>query len=95
MPTQSRSLDNALGARVRQLIAEGHLPVLEEGHLPVLLAEKIHGGYGSVSKCDVCAQPIEHNQVEYEVEHQQLGKTLSFHLGCYVLWQLACLEAYP
>ena len=53
---------------------------------------RIHGGYGSGSKCDACDQPIERNQVEYEVEDAERGKTLRLHLGCHVLWQVECVQ---
>jgi hypothetical protein len=46
------------------------------------------GGQGS--RCEVCRQPIEAAQVEYELELETHGRvwTVKLHVDCYEQWML-------
>ena len=85
MPTEAQLQDPELRDRIRHLI--------DEGRLPVLLPDRICAGYGSGSKCPACEQPVTCNQIEYDVDYPGNGTpVLSLHLGCYVLWQIECVN---
>ena len=85
MPTEAQLRDAELRDRIRRWI--------DEGRLPVLLPDRICAGYGSGSKCPACEQPITTDQIEYDVESPRNGTPmLSLHLGCYVLWQIECVN---
>ena len=85
MPTEAQLRDAELRDRIRRWI--------DEGRLPVLLPGRICAGYGSGSKCPACEQPITSNQIEYDVDYPSNGTpSLSLHLGCYVLWQIECMN---
>ena len=85
MPTEAQLRDAVLRDRIRRWI--------DEGRLPVLLPDRICAGYGSGSKCPACEQPITSNQIEYDVDYPSNGTpSLSLHLGCYVLWQIECVN---
>jgi hypothetical protein len=85
MPTESQLRDTALRLRIRELI--------EDGHLPVIVPKQIGAGYGSNQLCAACAQPITKTQIEYDVTDYHHRKRLYFHMGCHVVWQLECIEA--
>lgn len=73
----------ALRPLARQLIAKGQLP---RGAL-----SRMWGGNGKGQLCSLCDKPIEHYQIEYEVEHADaLGQPLRFHAACLSAWQLEC-----
>lgn len=82
MPTESQLQDAGLRARIRQLVGSGELPCLVPKH--------IAAGYGSRHVCIACDGQITPTQVEYEVQSEADGSRLTFHFGCYVLWQLEC-----
>jgi hypothetical protein len=85
MPTESQLRDTTLRVRVRELIADGRLPVM--------VPTRIDAGYGSGHVCVACAQPITSAQVEYELADYRDGRPLCFHLGCHVVWQIECAAA--
>jgi hypothetical protein len=58
------------------------------GGLPVMVPSTLNAGYGSGEPCDLCGQPIETQQVVYEVERRP---SLALHVVCYSVWQLECL----
>jgi hypothetical protein len=82
MPTESQLQDTALRLHIRQRV--------ESEHLPCCVPKHIAAGYGTGHLCVACDQPITDAQVEYEVEEEPDGRRLSFHFGCYVVWQLEC-----
>jgi len=85
MPTESQLRDHDLRVRIRRLI--------EQGVLPVMVPKQIAGGYGSGDLCVACEKPITGTQVEYEIEDFRNGRSLRFHLGCHVVWQIECARA--
>ena len=87
MPTELQLQDAALRKSVRRRIDDGQLPSSVPNH--------IQAGYGSGDVCVACDQSISAAQVEYEVEDGRNGRLLSFHFGCYVVWQLECARAKP
>jgi len=52
-------------------------------------------GRGSGAFCDLCQQPIEADQIEYEVElpPEAQAPVLNFHLACYEKWSSTGLHA--
>ena len=87
MPTESQLRDHDLRVRIRGLI--------EQGVLPVMVPKQIAAGYGSGHLCVGCEKPITDTQVEYEIEGCRNGRSLRFHLGCHVVWQIECARASP
>jgi len=87
MPTESQLRDAVLRTGVRRRI--------ENGQLPSYVPNRIEAGYGCGDVCVACDQPISDTQIEYEVEDDRNGRPLSFHFGCYVVWQLECTAAKP
>jgi len=87
MPTESQLRDAALRKSVRQRI--------ENGQLPSCVPNRIDAGYGCGDVCVACDQPISDAQIEYEIEDGRDGRVLSFHFGCYVVWQLQCARVKP
>jgi hypothetical protein len=87
MPTESQLRDHDLRVRIRGLI--------EQGVLPVMVPKQIAAGYGSGHFCVGCEKPITDTQVEYEIEDCRNGRSLRFHLGCHVVWQIECARASP
>jgi hypothetical protein len=45
-------------------------------------------GHGTGVTCNGCGEPIQTNEIEYEVEMPPGGEvaTLNFHLACYRVW---------
>ena len=84
MATEPQTDDSRLSALIRERI--------DTGQLPQILSKTISVGLGSGGKCIACDQPIENEQVEYQVFGPRYGKALRLHWGCHVLWQLECIE---
>jgi len=72
--------EQELRALARQRIAKGELP-----GAPSL---KIWGGYGTGRLCSLCREPVQRDQIEFEVE--SAGRALIFHMICQSVWQLEC-----
>jgi hypothetical protein len=61
------------------------------GELPCEPASRMWGGYGTGQLCSLCRDPIQPDQIEYEVERMAAGRdNLLFHLVCQSVWQLEC-----
>lgn len=72
-------------ARVRRRIVERRLPL----HLP----DRIIAGHGSGSKCAACDQPVNADEIEYDVEDPRNDAArLNLHLECYLVWQIECVK---
>jgi len=72
-------------ARIRRHIDEGLLPL----HLP----DRIIAGHGSGSKCTACDQPVNADEIEYDVEDPRNDAArLNLHLECYLVWQIECVR---
>ena len=84
MATEPQTDDSGLSAFIRRRI--------DNGLLPQTFAKTISVGLGSGGKCVACDQPIETEQVEYQVFGPRYGKALRLHWGCHILWQLECIE---
>ena len=82
MPTEPVLPETELHARVLRLI--------EEGHLPLVLSTHIDAGYGAGRRCDLCAQPIVADKIEYDVTDPGSGRRLHFHFACHSAWQREC-----
>ncbi len=56
--------------------------------VPYQKPRRTWAGHGSGALCDLCHQPIEADQIEYEVElPADAGvPVLNLHLGCYEQW---------
>jgi hypothetical protein len=82
MPAEPVLPDGELRFRVLQLIADGRLPVM--------LSTTICAGYGRGFLCEVCAQPIGEDKIEYDVTLPGSDKCLHFHIACHFAWQREC-----
>jgi hypothetical protein len=82
MPHGPPICDEELRSMARERIADGRLPII--------FPRSMHAGYGSGTTCQVCAQPIEPFQIEYEITASPDNRLLSFHLACHAIWQLEC-----
>lgn len=75
---------------------EQHLRVMAreriaKGDLPCEPVARIWGGYGTGQLCALCRDPIQRDQIEYEVERMPAGRdNLLFHMICQSVWQLEC-----
>ena len=69
---------------------------IRDGRLPALRADRILGGQGTGSSCDLCAQPLAAAEAELELEfapQQDAGPwRIRLHVGCFAAWDCA-LEA--
>src|SRR5690349_18232356 len=71
------------GAIARGRIAKGQMP----GEAPT----RFWAGFGSGRPCALCDEPIQSNEVEYEVKPIGAAvQTLRFHRVCHYAWQLEC-----
>ena len=82
MPTEPVLPESELRARVLRLI--------DAGHLPLVLSTHIDAGYGSGGRCDLCAQAIVADKIEYDVSDPGSGRRLHFHFACHSAWQREC-----
>jgi hypothetical protein len=83
MPFALRIRPRDLRSLARQKIADHRLPVK--------FGRPRSGGYGSgATLCDLCEQPIERCDVQYQVSDPRNRLSLSFHVPCHVAWKLAC-----
>ena len=76
--------EKALFALTRKLIANGSLPRT--------VPESIWAGLAAGATCSLCGQPIEPNQVEYELTAGG-GLTFHFHMRCHAIWELAASDS--
>jgi len=84
MATEPQADDSGLSAFIARRI--------DNGLLPQTLAKTISVGLGSGGQCVACDQPIENEQVEYQVFGSRYSKALRLHWGCHILWQLECID---
>ena len=84
MPYGSGSSDPELRSLARQR--------LDAAQLPLALTGQLYAGRGSGQRCALCAQKIEPEHVEYEVDIASDVRTLLFHLRCHNAWQLECVN---
>src|SRR6185312_8901600 len=63
---------------------------IQRGRLPDTSPESIWAGPGSGLPCSVCGDPIQSNQVEYEMSLTSGADSVRFHLPCHTVWQLEC-----
>ncbi len=59
--------------------------------LPDRVPEHLWAGQGSGEPCSLCDQPVQPQEIEYELDNQSDGdeRTYRFHLRCHAMWQLA------
>ena len=84
MPYGPRLSEQELCSRIQQRI--------EDGRLPVALSNSLTATYGSGDTCSGCGEPINSDQVEYDVADSRDGRQLTFHLSCHAIWQLECVR---
>ena len=77
MPTEH---EHRLRALARERIAKGELP-----SEPAL---RMWGGDGTGRLCSLCREPVQRDQIEFEVESGR--HNLIFHMVCQSVWQLEC-----
>lgn len=73
-------LQEALRPIARERIAKGQLPCERPS--------RMLGGPGSGQRCSLCDKPIEHYQIEYEIELKEAR--FRFHTVCQSTWELEC-----
>jgi hypothetical protein len=69
------------------------LAAIRAGELPRRAPERVWAGPGTGRRCRVCDQPVQRNQVEYELEfaRSETGcdeHNLHFHVSCFTAWDL-------
>jgi hypothetical protein len=78
-----RSLEKELRPLARERIAKGQMP----REAPT----RFWGGFGTGRPCALCDQPIQSDEIEYEVKPIEAAvQTLRFHRVCRYAWQLEC-----
>jgi hypothetical protein len=61
---------------------------LADGRLPLIAPNSVLAGYGTGRCCAACGEPIDPDQVQYELD--DVG--IAFHLVCHTVWQQECLD---
>lgn len=63
-------------------------------NVPYRKPRRMWAGHGSGTLCDLCGEPIQADQIEYEVELADDGGTpaLNLHIGCFETWALSALK---
>ncbi|HYM29158.1 MAG TPA: hypothetical protein VET66_13485 [Steroidobacteraceae bacterium] len=77
--------EQELRALARERIAKGELPGAP--------ASRMWGGDGTGRLCSLCGEPVQPDQIEFEVESH--GHSLIFHRVCQSVWQLECVNHGP
>ena len=75
--------EQELRALARERIAKGELPGEP--------SPKVWGGYGTGRPCSLCREPVQRDQIEFEVDGA--GHVLIFHMICQGVWHLECAPA--
>ena len=59
--------------------------------VPYTKPQRTWAGHGSGGPCDLCGEPIDPQQIEYEVELSEDAcvSVLNLHLSCFEVW-MAC-----
>jgi len=75
------------------ILREKARQVLRAGTLPNRRPDRTWGGSGVGAVCTICATPVRHDQLEFEIEFARNGDTPhwdSYHLHarCFEAWQL-------
>ncbi len=75
-----------MGAARRTRVAEAQYAAV-----PYQKPMRTWAGHGSGALCDLCRQPIEADQIEYELELPPGAQAaaLNMHLACYEKWSAA------
>lgn len=80
MPNKSYLSEAELRRRAREY--------LETRQLPNSTESCTWGGKGCGDPCDLCADPIQPSEVEYEVtDPRDPGNELRFHIACHDAWR--------
>jgi hypothetical protein len=78
-----RSLEKELRPIARERIARRQMP----REAPT----RFWGGFGTGQPCALCEEPIQSDEIEYEVKLIGAAlQTLRFHRVCHYAWQLEC-----
>lgn len=64
---------------------------IAKGELPGEPATRMWGGDGTGRLCSLCGEPVQPDQIEFEVESGR-GHSLIFHMVCQSVWQLECVN---
>lgn len=64
---------------------------ITHGRLPLRASSRFWGGFGTGVTCALCDEPIQPEEIEYEVRSiDAAAQTLRFHRVCHCAWQLEC-----
>src|SRR5215510_12658049 len=78
--------DGTLRQKAREAIVAGKLPHRR--------AERMWAGPGDGSRCAVCDEPVEHDEIEYELEftrgNDPSHASYHVHLRCFAVWAYVC-----
>jgi hypothetical protein len=79
-------IEAQLRRRARELIHQGLLPRTS--------SLNTWGGPANAELCSLCKQPIERDELEYEVEDRFRAdvRIYRFHFSCHAAWQFECAE---
>jgi hypothetical protein len=67
--------------------------VVRAGTLPNRRPDQAWGGSGTGADCTICATPVKHDELEFEIEFVRSGDnrhsdTYHLHVRCFDAWQL-------
>jgi len=64
------------------------------GKLPHRRAERMWAGPGVGSRCSICDEPVDHGEIEYELEftrgNDPSQASYHVHLRCFAAWAYVC-----
>jgi len=75
------------------ILAERARDAIRSGVLPARAANRTFGGPGNGAPCAVCGEPVQHTQMELEIEFNRHGAApgldrYHLHTKCYAAWAL-------
>jgi hypothetical protein len=65
---------------------------IEQGQLPSKAPSQMWAGHGTGQRCALCDEPIQHGEIEWEVEEEGQGacRVFPFHSRCQAVWEMEC-----
>jgi hypothetical protein len=88
-------LDNVASQMGEHALREKAREVIQTAKLPNRCPDQMWGGPGVGANCAICGAPVNHDELELEIElaREDEGPSLSqyhFHIQCFAAWEAEC-----